>query len=90
MRFHVFYGAHEFLGSAKVQYNPGKMTGPWENSEPCDMEIEIEDIYMKNGCRERHVYFDQINEKAKDRIISEIAEDYITERKRWAGGSYER
>jgi hypothetical protein len=90
MKFRVFYGAHEFIGSCKVQYNPGKLTGPWENSEPCDMEIEIEDIYMKNGCRERHVYFEDMNDRAKERIIEEIAEDYITESKRWNEDRYDR
>ena len=87
MNYRIFSMGHEFIGCAKVHYQPGHMTGPWEDSYQDECEIEVEEITMRLGTRTRPICFDRISEQAKDRIISEISEDAITAIKR--GGSYD-
>lgn len=75
--FRVFVGAHEFEGTASVHYRAGWLSGPPEGCYQEELEIDIEDISMRNGARERCIDFGSINEHFQDKIRQEIEEDFL-------------
>lgn len=78
INFRVFALGHEFVGRAKLSGgSPGRLSGPPEDCYPAeDPDVEIDEISMRLGTRERELEFDSMSAKAQDRIISDIIEDY--------------
>ena len=82
MNFRIFTLGKEFVGCADVHATPGRHDGHWEDCYPADMEVEVKEIFLKLGSRTKQIEFAELDSKAQDRIISEIEDDYATERKR--------
>lgn len=82
MNFRIWALGHEFVGCADVRRYAGVSRGPWEDSYPTEIDVVIEEIYMKLDGRERRLDFRAMDHKSQDVILGDIAEEYNDEARR--------